>query len=55
MPFSRPVVVMGASGSGKTTLEPPQPDQHALTVEIATPVPELVPSLVASLERMTDG
>lgn len=61
MAYSRPVVVMGVSGSGKTTvgaalaelstLERPAPDEHALTVDIAAPVTELVGSLA---ERMTD-
>ena len=38
-----------------TTLEQPGSDEHALTVDVAIPVAELVPSLVASLERITDG
>lgn len=37
------------------TLEVPGPDEHAVTVDIATPVAELVSSLVSSLERTADG
>jgi gluconokinase len=41
--------------SQRATLEPPGLDEHPLTVDVATPVPELVSLLVASLERTADG
>jgi len=37
------------------TLEVPGPDEHALTVDVATPVARLVSTLLASLERTADA
>jgi len=37
------------------TLEVPGPDEHALTVDVATPVARLVSTLLVSLERMADA